>query len=54
VNRQNLKIINFEHELHPKLALERVIMKSECRRWFSLPRVAQSMCRFTLGANSKR
>jgi hypothetical protein len=32
VNRQNLKIINFEHKLHTRLALERVIMKSECGR----------------------
>jgi hypothetical protein len=32
VNRRNLKIINFEHELHPGLALERVMMKPECER----------------------
>jgi hypothetical protein len=32
VNRKNLKIINFEHKLHPRLALERVIMKSEYGR----------------------
>jgi hypothetical protein len=24
VNRRNLKVIDFEHELHPRLALERV------------------------------
>jgi hypothetical protein len=35
------------------LALERVIIKSKCGRYFFLPRVAQSM-RLTLGANSKR
>jgi hypothetical protein len=28
VNRQNLKIIKFEHEINLDLALERVIMKS--------------------------
>jgi hypothetical protein len=32
VNRQNLKITNFEHKLFSRLALERVIIKSECRR----------------------
>jgi hypothetical protein len=42
VNRRNLKIINFEHELHQRLALERVIMKSEYKREFFLQRVAQS------------
>jgi hypothetical protein len=52
VNRQNLKIVNFEHELHPELALERVIMKFECGREFFSLWVAQSM-RITLGANSK-
>jgi hypothetical protein len=28
----NLKIINFEHKLHPRLALKRVIIKNECVR----------------------
>jgi hypothetical protein len=32
VKRQNLKIINFEHKLHSRLALERVWTKSECGR----------------------
>jgi hypothetical protein len=32
MNRRNLKIINFEHKLHLRLALERVLMKSDCRR----------------------
>jgi hypothetical protein len=32
VNRQNLKIINFEHALHPRLGLETNNMNTECRR----------------------
>jgi hypothetical protein len=32
VDRKHLKIINFEHKLHPRLALELVVMKSECGR----------------------
>jgi hypothetical protein len=47
-----MKIINSEHKLHLRLALERVIMKSEYGRKFFLPVVAQSM-QITLGANSK-
>jgi hypothetical protein len=27
VNRINMKIINFEHEFHPRLALKRVMIK---------------------------
>jgi hypothetical protein len=36
VNRRNLKIINFEYKLHPKVALEQIMMKSECGREFFL------------------
>jgi hypothetical protein len=32
MNRQNLKIINFEHKLHQRLVLQRVIIKPECGR----------------------
>jgi hypothetical protein len=53
VNRLNLKIINFKHEIHLRLLLEQVIMKSECKIWFFGMQVAQSM-RITLVGNSKR
>jgi hypothetical protein len=32
VNRRNLKIINFEHALHPGLELEISIVNSKCGR----------------------
>jgi hypothetical protein len=50
---RNLDIINFKHKLHLEVALEQVIMKSECGKWFSLPRIARLMCGFTLGATEK-
>jgi hypothetical protein len=44
VNRQNLKIINFEHKLEPRLGLEHVVKKSGRGREFSWRRVAQTIC----------
>jgi hypothetical protein len=52
MNRRNLKITNFEYKLFPRLGLEWILMKSECRKKSFLQWVAQSML-ITLWANSK-
>jgi hypothetical protein len=53
VNRQNLKIINFEHALHPRLGLE--INNSEFRVRKIVPlAMSCSINVITLGANLKQ
>jgi hypothetical protein len=53
MNRRNLKIINFEHTLHPGLRLE--INNGEFRVWKIVPLAKTcSINADNLGANSKQ
>jgi hypothetical protein len=51
VNRQNLKIINFEYELHPRFGLE--ISNNEIKVQKRVLLAMSCSINMTLGANSK-
>jgi hypothetical protein len=53
VNRRNLKIINFEHALHPGLGLEINNLEIRVRKIVPLA-MSCSITRITLGVNSKQ